>query len=474
MKKIVFLMTIVCLFFISGNVKAQEVEFYEAEKIDNIYTKSVRGREAHFQKSRFFRRKSDNKEAYCIEPFESFYEDHKYSNIDDINNISDEVLKKISLIAYYGYNYENHTDSKWYAITQLMIWRETNKNDQFFFTDTLNGNRISRFEDEINEINNLVNNHDKLPSFSNKSINIKYGEKYIIDENNIIDGFTSDSNSITISNNKIDISKLEPGNYTFNFKKIMVNRGESILFYYNESSQNLMTIGNTYVPSFTLNIKIYKPTIELEKYDKDDNTIRNKDLCSSSFKLYDEDMNVIRDIYLDDNCSSVIDDLDIGIYFIKEDKAGLGYKLNDELYKIEISLDDYNKNLKIYNEKIKNNIKVHKDFNINNSNYPEENVKFDIYSNDKYIDTITTDSSGDASITLEYGIYTFRQATSKEGYSYVDDFNVVIDNNSRDEQVFNLVDYKIKVPDTRSDDNYYFIYLILLISGLYVKKVIIS
>ena len=32
-------MTIICLSFISLDVKAEEVDFYEAEKIDNIYTK---------------------------------------------------------------------------------------------------------------------------------------------------------------------------------------------------------------------------------------------------------------------------------------------------------------------------------------------------------------------------------------------------------------------------------------------------
>lgn len=476
MKKIIFLMTIICLFFINTRVNAEQVEFYEAEKIDSIYTKSVGKNETHFQKSRFFRRKSDNKAAYCIEPFEFFYPEYVYSDIKNIKDISDDVLKKISLIAYYGYNYDNHTDDKWYAITQLMIWRETNKNDQFYFTDTLNGNKIDRFENEINEINNLVNNHDKLPSFSNKILNIKYGNNYIIDENNMIDGFTTDNSDIIIKDNKIDISKLTPGKYTISFKKILIDRGEDILFYYNNSSQNLMTLGNSYIPSFTLTINIYNPKIKIEKYDKDNNSNSNLKLCDASFQFYDKDMNPLKEIALNKDCTALINDIDLGTYYIKEIKAGEGYKLDNDIYKIDISVDDYDKVLKLYNEVIKSNIKIHKDYNDNYINYPEENVKFDIYSDNKYIDTITTDKNGDASINLSYGTYIFKQVTSKEGYQYIEDFKIVVNDINKKEIIYNLVDYKVKVPDTRSDkESINLIYTIFLLLGIiYVKKVYIN
>lgn len=479
MKKLIFLMTIICLSFISLDVKAEEVDFYEAEKIDNIYTKSVNSKETHFQKSRFFRRKSDNQAAYCIEPFSFFYENHKYNNIKDIKDIDDETLKKISLIAYYGYNYDSHIDNKWYAITQLMIWRETNKNDDFYFTDSLNGNKITKYEDEISEINNLVNKHDLLPSFSNQTLNIKLGEKYIIDYNNIIDGFETDNSEVTIANNKIDISKLEPGHYTINFKKILIDRGENILFYYNDESQNLMTLGNTYIPSFTLNINIYKPEIRIEKYDKDDYKIKNDKLCDCTFKIFDINMNEIKEVKLNKDCTANIENIDIGTYYIKEIKSGEGYNINDEIYSVNLSLDDYNKIIKIYNEKIKSKVKIHKDYNYNNINNPEENVIFDIYSGDKYINTITTDYNGNAEITLNYGEYTFKQVSSKEGYNYVEDFKVIINENTDQEIEYNLVDYKIKVPDTHSDKkqiniiNIIYILLIIL-SGLYAKKKIIN
>ena len=45
--------------------------------------------------------------------------------------------ERISLLAYYGYGYEGHSDQKWYAITQVMIWRTTNPESDIYFTDTL-------------------------------------------------------------------------------------------------------------------------------------------------------------------------------------------------------------------------------------------------------------------------------------------------------------------------------------------------
>lgn len=53
-KNIIFLMTLITILIVHSNVKAASTNFYEAEKIDNIYTKSVKNGTTHFQKSRFF------------------------------------------------------------------------------------------------------------------------------------------------------------------------------------------------------------------------------------------------------------------------------------------------------------------------------------------------------------------------------------------------------------------------------------
>ena len=176
-------MTLITILIVHSNVKAASTNFYEAEKIDNIYTKSVKNGTTHFQKSRFFRRKSDNKAAYCIEPFNFFDESASYETSINPNNIDQNTWERMSLIAYYGYNYQGHTDNKWYAITQLMLWQTVDKDADFYFTDYLNGNKIEKFTNEIAEINDLVNNHYIKPSFANKTININIKNNKIIDAN---------------------------------------------------------------------------------------------------------------------------------------------------------------------------------------------------------------------------------------------------------------------------------------------------
>ena len=50
-----------------------------------------------------------------------------------------------------------------------MIWQTSDPSGDYYFTDSLNGNRINPFQNEINEINNLINNYNTHPSFENNT-----------------------------------------------------------------------------------------------------------------------------------------------------------------------------------------------------------------------------------------------------------------------------------------------------------------
>ena len=67
---------------------------------------------------------------------------------------------------YYGYGYGNHMAKKWWAITQVMIWRVADPSGDYFFTKTLNGTKSTEYDDEIKEIETLVANHNKSPKFN--------------------------------------------------------------------------------------------------------------------------------------------------------------------------------------------------------------------------------------------------------------------------------------------------------------------
>jgi hypothetical protein len=464
---------------ISKKVSAME-KFYEGEYIDGIYTKSIyiKNYSTHFQKARFFRRTSDNKEAYCIEPFAFFDQNESYESSVNPSNISPEMWKRMSLIAYYGYGYKNHTDSKWYAITQLLIWKTSNINGEFFFTDTLNGNRVELFQDEINEINNLVENHLKMPSVAGKTYNIKKGTNYIYDDNNVISNFVNTDNLLSIEDNKIDTSNLSEGSYTFSFKRSNNNSNDPVLFYYSPNSQNIMTSGHIDDDSFYVNINVYDTEININKIDKDTGSNVSSGtakLCDAKFNLYDENSNLIQEVSLDENCSAKIKGLDLGKYYIKESKPGEGYEIDNTVYDVIIDLDNTKINLQISNKVISKEIIIHKEYGTDDNSNPEKDAIFDIYSKDnKYIDTIVTNDKGIARITLPYGEYEFRQVTTKDGYMPVDNFSIKVDNTNTDE--IDKMDYIIKVPNTRSDKKSSVIPIILLLIGLtiYVKKRVIN
>lgn len=55
-------MTLITILIVHSNVKAASTNFYEAEKIDSIYTKSIKNGTTHFQKSRFLEEKVTTKQ----------------------------------------------------------------------------------------------------------------------------------------------------------------------------------------------------------------------------------------------------------------------------------------------------------------------------------------------------------------------------------------------------------------------------
>ena len=89
-----------------------------------------------------------------------------------------------------------------------MIWKES-ANGDYYFTDTLNGNRITRFEDEINEINNLINDYYKIPNINNNYTIISSND-LIIEDNNL-NNFKIIGDNAVLEDNKITINPIKEG-----------------------------------------------------------------------------------------------------------------------------------------------------------------------------------------------------------------------------------------------------------------------
>lgn len=480
MKKIlIFLMTILCISINCLEVEAQ-TSFYESEKIDGIFTKSVDGATSNYQKARVFRRTSDNKEAYCLEPFVFFDESKNYDNYDYATNLNNVAWEKIALIAHYGYGYGNHTDMKWYAITQLMIWQTAEPTKEFYFTRYLNGPKIEgAYTEEINEINNLIKDYETIPNFNYNTTHVVGKTVILTDTNKVLNNYYIDKgdDSIRIEDNKLIIEDLKEGKTSFMIKRKFENENDPAVFYYNSESQNLMTRG--YIGDKILHVIVRgQPNkITLTKIDTDTNNITSQgdaSLSGAIYGLYNEKDELIKKITIENDCQATIENLDYGKYYLQELTPGEGYTLNEEKYYFEVNQNTTNIDLKLKNKVIEKEITLHKEFGDTITSNTEENISFDIYnSKNELINTITTDNLGNAKITLPFGKYTIKQRNTTIGYKMVDDFTIDV-NDKENDYYYKLYDYKIEVPNTRTKEStipgYIFIIILIINIGKHLRK----
>ena len=453
----IFLMLIITTFIMTMiNVKAESANFYEGEYIGDIYMSKYQPSTGttYYQKARFFRKADTNEYAYCIEPFNFFNEESTYTSTINPDNLSQDQINRISRIAYFGYGYKNHSDRKWYAITQFMIWQASDPSGDYYFTNYLNGPKADRFTSEINEINNLVNESYITPSFSNKDYYIVEDHQLILeDTNNVLYTFETDDKSLILNNNMLKITNLNKGDYEYTLYKKYNHYNKPIIFYQSPTSQNIVKTGD--IDTLKVNIKVHikNTKIELTKIDKDTQSIipqGEASLDGAKYNLYDENNNLIKELTITNN-QAIIENLDFGKYYLKEITPGTGYTLDNNVYEIIIDKDNPLKDLILENKVVAKKITIEKKYGDNYLLKGEKDISFQIYNKNKeLINTITTDSKGLVEITLPYGSYEFIQINSTKGYSKVDNFTITIDNN--EEEHIELRDLKIKVPNTHTDN----------------------
>lgn len=480
MKKIIFfLITILGINIIETfSVNAWTTSFYEGEYIDGIYVNKAKGGITYYQKARFFRRSGDNKFSYCIEPFTMFDGDSPYETSLTADNLSTDQMNRIKEIIHFGYGYGNHTTADWYALTQFMVWQESDYSGDYYFTDSLNGNRITKFEYAMDEINYLINEYHTLPSFSNTLINLVEDESLTItDTNNVLSKYTTNNNYVYIDGNKLIISGLKEGTHKIELFRTDIGNDDIPLFYNSPTSQNMVTVGRLEPIKVDLTIKVQKTGIEILKVDSKTNSIKpsgEAKLIGAKYQILDNNMNIIKELTIENDNKASISNLKYGKYFIKEIKPGKGYTLDNNIYEIEITNTSPIKSITLKNKVIEKELEIDKKYGDNNSFSEENGISFDIYDiNNNLVDTITTNNNGKAKITLPYGTYLIKQRNTTDGYTSIDDFKVkVIDSKKETKELY---DYKIKVPNTyhKSSSNI-LILLLIVIELLNVKKIIFN
>ena len=467
MKKIlVFLITCTISILCSLNVHASTT-FYEGEYIDGIYMNKQPANSStiYYQKARFFRQTGSNRYAYCIDPFVFFEAGSTYEETITPNNLTEQQKEKISLIASFGYGYQNHTDSKWYAITQMMIWEVAEPTGNFYFTDGLNGPRIELLTQERAEINRLIENYKKNTSLNEKTYTIIEGQQFRVeDTNQILSHYKSSNKNFVIQENTLIANNLKEGNYTIELTREETYHNMPLLFYQSANSQSLMQTGNLQNKKEKLNVEVVNTEIKITKIDKDTQSIipsGQGTLIGAIYGIYNTEGEEIATITIQEDSTGIIKNIPFGTYYIQEIKAPTGYQINTEKKEISITKEQPKISLKLENEIIKKKITIYKTYD-ENEKKPEANISFTIYdNNNNKVATIITDNNGKAEITLPYGEYKIVQENTTKGYHKVED--ILLSINDINEEIITLTDYKIKVPNTSTNIILYIIKIITTI-----------
>ncbi len=434
-------------------VNAATAHFYEAEYISGIYIKKIpsHAQVTYYQEARFFRETGTNNFAYCAEPFSVFVGNPSYEPTLNPNNLSAAQKERISLLAHYGYGYKNHTEDKWYAITQFMIWQAADPSATFYFTDKVNGEKITIFTNEMNELNQMVTNYQKNPSMTNQTYSIVEEETLTIhDNNNVLNYYKSNNPNVKIENNNLIVNGLKEGEYTVTLSRKDTFHNKPVIFYHSNDYQDLVETGDLEAKNVQLKIKVKETSLTITKVDKDTKTIKpsgDATLEGATYELYDEKNQLITTLTIGEDSIATLHNLKYGKYYLKEIEAGEGYKIDDTIYPFEVTEETTHIDLILENEVIKKKIILHKQYGSKNDFHPEEKIQFNIYNkNNELVATITTNHLGIAEIELPYGKYTIKQVNSTPGYDKI----FPIDLEIKDEVLvtYELKDYKIPVPNT--------------------------
>lgn len=450
-KKIIFIVVVFMIGVISVDARVDKI--YSAEKIDGMYIRKISdsGKEVT-RHGGFIRRVSDNQFVYCVEPFVDLVNNHTYdiydSNYTAILNISDEIWNRISLIAYYGYQYGNHTEDYWYYITQIMIWRTVYPEGEFYFTDTLGGdNNINKYAKEIAEIESLVNNHYLTPEF--EEIKVNQGEtKRFVDKNNVLSMYeVIDNTNVVIEGNELVINGENIGIENIELRKNNDIYEEQPLVYSSDDSQKVLSAGYIEPVSCMINIEVIGYTLKIIKVDALTGDALKMD--GIKFNIYDANTNeFIMEVMTDDNGEIIIDNLSKGSYKIKEiDNQEIpGYEINEKEIYFEITGEEEIITVEFPNNPVLGALKVLK---VNEDGNSLAGVTFGLYQSDgALVDIVVTDESGIALFeNLQAGTYQLKELATIDGYlldETVHEIELKLENNKLETVTIKLVNYQPK------------------------------
>lgn len=425
---IIILSTLLCITNTNASAKIEKQNIY--------YARYGGGKPYLSDKVEYF--EIDGNTAYCIEPGMPI----STTDYIEMNELpySNDIIEKIKLIGYYGYNYENHKTNNYRLATQALIWNLIGGQKVDFYTKQYGYGDYIDISKEKEEIQNLINKHYLKPTIND--IEEFYNNEIIIkDANEVLDNYEIEyqgKNNVQIKNNTLIIKILKQDKLILKRKKY---DNKTSVFYEgnNIKSQMIAVLTLDEIDKIEINLSPIFGELKINKKSNKESIYNLKDAI---YGIYDLENNLIKEIKTDEKGNAQAK-LTKGKYYLKEIKAPLGYHLDETKHYFEIDKENLIKELILEEEVIESKIKLKKKYgNSSKELYDEPNITFLVYQNNELINKITTNEIGEATIILPYGKYTIKQENTKEGYLKVNDFEITVDGKNK-ELKYELVDEEI-------------------------------
>ena len=428
-----------------------------------------------------------DKVAFCLEPDTHITSFDYYETDESGLNLSADMIRRLTLITHYGYDYPGHQTDRYFVATQNLIWKSVT-NHNFYVTSELWGEGYYvDLSAEENEIINLVDSHYVRPSFNTEKYEIKLGDNLILtDTNGVLSNyevsFTSDNVNYSIDGNTITITPTKLGDANIEFKRKNEDIRSTIIF----KSDNSQTMGHLGLsdPSMAfLSIANKGGTLSInkigEKLEYEDNSYSYKQipLKGAKFDLYaEEDITdglgniiyekgtIIKTEVSNEKGMIYFSDLYLGKYSFKEVESTNNNVVDSKKYYFEITKDNLNIEKKVENYYAKGTLDFSKvDFS---TSEPLPNTKIQIFTDDdKQVFEGITDENGKVVINdLPIGKYYIVETEAPVGYTINEEkmpFEIkenkeVVKSTMKDEKI-------VRVPFTEANRDYTFDVLIFAV-----------
>ena len=171
------------------------------------------------------------------------------------------------------------------------------------------------------------------------------------------------------------------------------------------------------------------------------------------YSVYKDDV-LFDEVVTDKDGIAYLNNIPLGKYKIKETYPSIGYNLDENSYDVKLSFENNEAIVYSHENIIKGDVELNKYYGYQNNYDIEDGAVFQIYDiNDNLIGSYET-VDGKVNEKLDYGDYYVIQTKGIYGYSFIDKFNISINENKK--YSFNLYDnvLVVDVPNTGINKKY--------------------